>query len=163
MRAIPHRPRDQTPALRAAGDDLFSCARAALARRGSGGAAGSSPPQGRHELLGQGATQGILAWCDSLAPIPRVAGWPLGQRARSSWANISIPGSSWWRGAGNQNSILVAQELERRGRWGGWGRGLGAAASILCWWVEGVTLKVTRCRGPAGSGEAAGKRVLGCS
>lgn len=44
MRAIPHRPCDQTPALRAAGDDLFSCARAALARRGSGGAAGSSLP-----------------------------------------------------------------------------------------------------------------------
>lgn len=43
------------------GMTYFPCARAALARRGSGGAAGSSPPRGRHPLLRQGASQGILA------------------------------------------------------------------------------------------------------
>lgn len=59
VRAIPHRPCDQTPALRAAGPDLFSSAQASLARHGSGRAAGSSSPWGCHPPVCWGAGLGV--------------------------------------------------------------------------------------------------------
>lgn len=134
MRAIPHRPCDQTPALRAAGMTYFPAP--GQPWPGVGPAERLARPL-PGDVTHCSAREPVRGSWRSVTPWHPSPGWPLGQRACSSWANTSIPGSSWWRGAGDQDSVLVAQELERWSGWGAWERGLGATASFFsCWWVE---------------------------